>query len=161
MAGRRYTVAYSGSYTVAGGDTDLLELVPATQKPCLIKGMVISQTSEVGDAQEEGVRISVILLPATFTGGSGGSTITASTPDSANAAAAFTAKCNNTTVATTSGTAVTRLEMGWNERNSPFDFWWPDGFEPEVKNPEGLVVRAQTTVGSNVAINCTFFIEED
>lgn len=159
--GRKYTVSYQGTITNAGGDTDLLEIGPADDKPVRLKGMVLSQTSEVGDAAEEGLRISVILLPATFTSGSGGSAVTPAPVDSADAAAGAACECNNTTVATTSGTAVTRLELGWNERNSPFDFWWPEGYEPKVKQGEGLVVRQQTTAADDYSGCFTFFLEEE
>lgn len=160
--GRIYSVSYQGTYTNAGGDTDLLEIAPADDKPVYLRGILISQISEVGDAAEEGVRISVIRLPATFTSGSGGSAVTPAPPDSADVAAGAACECNNTTVATTSGTAVTLAEIGWNERNSPFDFWWPDkAFAPKAKQGEGLVVRGQTTIADDMTICVTFWIEEE
>ena len=111
---------------------------------------------------EEGLRISIMRLPATFTGGSGGSTITPATMDSADAACGATTKCNNTTVATTSGTAITIAEFGWNERNSPYDFWFPDvNYAPKAKQGEGLVVRQQTTVADDYSGCFTFWIEEE
>jgi hypothetical protein len=160
--GQIYSVSFSGTYTAAGTDTDLLEILPADDKPVKLRGFVISQTSEVGDAQEEGIRISVIRLPATVTSGSGGSAPTPIPPNSADAAAGMAAEVNNTTVATTSGTAVTLAEFGWNERNSPFDFWWPDAaFCPKVKQGEGLVVRGQTTVADDLTIQFTAWLEEE
>src|SRR5574343_104764 len=112
--GRIYSVSYTGTITNAGGDTDLLEILPADDKPVKLRGFTLSQISEVGDAAEEGLRISVIRLPAT--------------------------------VATTSSTAVTLEEIGWNIRNSPYEHWYPDAaYAPKVKQGEGLVVRQQTT----------------
>jgi hypothetical protein len=30
------------------------------------------------------------------------------------------------------------LDIGWNERNTPYDFWYPDAsFCPKVRNGEG------------------------
>lgn len=160
--GRIYTVSYTGTYTNAGGDTDLLELLPADDKPVKLRGFLLSQTSEVGDAAEENVRVSVIRLPATVTSGSGGSAVTPIPMDSADVAAGVACECNNTTVATTSSTAVTLAEMGWNERNSPFDFWYPDErFCPKVKQGEGLVVRGQSTIADDMTICVTFWIEEE
>jgi hypothetical protein len=64
-------------------------------------------------------------------------------------------------VATTSGTAVTVAEIAWNERASPYEFWFPDErFCPIVKQGEGLVVRNQTTVADDLTIVMTFFVEE-
>ena len=158
--GRKYTVPYSGTITNAGGDSDLLELLPADDKPVKLIGFIISQISEVGDAAEEGVRISVILLPATVTSGSGGSSVTPAPPNSSDTAAGFAAECNNTTVATTSGSAVTRLEMGWNERNTPFDFIWPQDFEPVARQGEAIVIRMQTTLADDLTGQITAFVEE-
>src|SRR5262245_26611265 len=160
--GRIYSVSYQGTITNAGGDTDLLEIAPADDKPVKLRGFSLGQTSEVGDAAEEGLRISVIMLPATFTSGSGGSSVTPAPCDSANSAAGATTECNNTTVATTSGTAVTRAEFAWNNRASPYDFWYPDErFCPVVKGAEGMVVRLQTTPADDFSGCFTFWIEEE
>lgn len=160
--GRIYSVAWNGTVTNAGGDADLLEIQPASNKPCILRGMVLSQISEVGDAAEEGLRVTVKRLPATLTSGSGGSSATPVPVDSADAAAGCTCEVNNTTAATTSSTAVTLAEFGWNIRNSPFDFWWPDArFAPKAKNGEGLVVRMETTPADDFTGAFTFWIEEE
>lgn len=158
---RMYRVPYSGTLTNAGGDSDLLEALPADDKPVRLKGMRLSQTSEVGDTGEEGLRISIIRMAATVTSGSGGSAVTPVPNDSADAAAGFAAECNNTTVATTSGAATTAEELGWNIRNSPFEIWWPDEDDRlKAKQGEGLIVRCQTTPADDISIQLTFFIEE-
>lgn len=160
--GRIYSVVHQGTITNAGGDSDLLELTPADDKPVKLRGLVLSQISEVGDAAEEGLRISIIRLPATVTSGSGGSTPTPAPMDSANAAAGATTETNNTTVATTSGSAVTLMELGWNIRNSPYETWFPDDeFCPKVKQGEALVVRMQTTPADDFTGCFTFWIEEE
>jgi hypothetical protein len=69
----------------------------------------------------------------------------------ANSTAGFTARCNDTTVATTSGTARTLEELAWNERNTPCEFRWLDEREmPVCANAAALVVRNQTTVGDDL-----------
>jgi hypothetical protein len=160
--GRIYTVSYQGTITNAGGDSDLLEIAPADDKPVKLRGLLLSQISEVGDTAEEGLRISIVRLPATFTSGSGGSSVTPAPMDSADVASGAACECNNTTVATTSGTAVTLAEIGWNERNSPYEMWFPDDrFCPKVKQAEGLVVRMQTTPADDFTGCFTFWIEEE
>ena len=159
--GRKYSITFNGTYTNAGGNTDLLEILPADDKPVKLKGFVLSQTSEVGDAAEENIRVTVLRLPATVTSGSGGSTPTAPPPDSADSAFGGTPEANNTTVATTSGTAVTLLDIGWNERNTPFDFWFPEGWEPKAKQGEGLVIRGETTPADDLTFSITAFVEEE
>lgn len=148
-----FYASYSGTLTNAGGDSDLLECSPASNKPCKLRRVVIGQHSEVGDAAEENIRISVIRLPATFTSGSGGSTVTKTYPSSASGAASATMEANNTTIGTTSGTAETLAELAWNERNVPCEFvWYEENFMPRVTNGEGLVVRCQSTVADDISI---------
>lgn len=159
--GRKYSVPYSGTITNAGGDTDLLELLPAANKPCKLLGFILGQTSEVGDTAEESLRLSILRLPATITSGSGGSSVTPTPMSSADTASGATAECNNTTVATTSSSAVTVAELAWNVRSSPFDFWFPPDLAPKAINGEGLFVRLQTTVADDVSFCGTFFFEEE
>ena len=154
------TVSFAGTVTAAGGDTDLLELTPADDKPAKLRGMVLSQYSEIGDAQEESVRISIIRLPATVTSGNGTAT-TGQVLGDLDAAVGYTAETNGTTVATTTGTAVTLVEAGWNLRNTPYEMWWPDPeFAPEVRQASALVVRLQSTLADDASFACTFYIEE-
>ncbi|MEQ1726776.1 MAG: hypothetical protein ABL982_00230, partial [Vicinamibacterales bacterium] len=141
---RRYTVSFNGTLATASGDIDLLEVLPADDKPVRLLGITLGQISEVADAAEEGVRISVMRMPATVTSGSGGSAPTPVPVDSADAAAGFTAEVGNATVATTSGTALQFLELGWNIRNSPFDYWFPEGLQVLARQGEALIVRLQT-----------------
>jgi hypothetical protein len=158
---RIYSISYQGTVTNTGGNADLLELTPAANKPVKLRGMLLSQISEVADAAEEGLRISVQRFPATVTTGNG----TAVTPipmDSADAAAGCAAECNGATVATTSGSAVVLAEMGWNIRNSPYEMWFPDAsFAPKAKNAEALIVRMETTPADDFTGLFTFWIEEE
>ncbi len=157
-----FYATYSGTITNAGGDVDLIEISPASNKPVKVKRFIIGQTSEVGDAAEEGLRISVIRLPATLTSGSGGSTVTKTYPSSASGAASATIEANNTTVATTSSTAETLAELAWNVRNVPTEFvWYEDLFMPRVVNGEGLVIRLQTTAADDMSAVWTVELIEE
>jgi len=158
---RIYTVVFQGTITNAGGDTDLLEILPADDKPIKLRGMKLGQISEVGDTAEEGLRISVIRLGATVTGGNG-SAATPSPMDSADVAAGFAAEVNGTSVATTSGSTTILEEIGWNNRNSPYETWWPDDrYAPKAKQGEALLVRMQTTLVDDMTGELTFYIEEE
>lgn len=163
--GRIYAIPYQGTLTNAGGDTDLLELLPADDKPVKLRGFCISQISEVGDAAEEGLRLSVMRLAGTPTSGSGGSAVTPVKVNSSDNAAGVAVECNNTTVATSTdspGVYDVLAEFGWNIRNSPFDFWWPDDrFAPKVKQGEALVIRCQTTPADDITFQFTAWIEEE
>src|SRR5262245_46021967 len=160
--GRIYSVVFQGTVTNAGGDQDLLEVLPADDKPCKLRGFSLAQISETGDTAEEGLRITVVRMTATVTSGSGGSAPTPTPMDSADTAAGFAAEVNNTTVATTSGSTINVVELGWNVRNSPFDFWFPDErFAPKAKQGEALLVRLQTTVADDITGCFTFWVEEE
>lgn len=157
-----FLATYSGTLTNAGGDTDLIEISPASNKPVKLRRFIIGQTSETGDAAEESLRISIILLPATFTSGTGGATVTKTYPSSASGAASATIEANNTTVGTTSATAATLYELAWNVRNVPTEFvWYDDAFMPRVVNGEGLVIRLQSTAADDItAVWTAELIEE-
>lgn len=160
--GRIYSVTHQGTITNAGGDNDLLEILPADDKPVKLRGFSLSQISELGDTAEEGLRISIKRLGATVTSGSGGSTPTPSPMDSADAAAGFAAETGNTTVATTSGSTVLLDELGWNIRNSPYEHWYPDErFCPKAKQGEALVVRMESTPADDFTGEFTFWLEEE
>src|SRR5687767_3713827 len=114
---RLYMCPYSGTITNAGGNTDLLEVLPGDDKPIRIRGILLSQISEVADAAEEGLQVSIQRFAATVTSGSGGTADAAANRvpvDSADSAAGCTVEFNNTTVATTSGTASPLGYFGWN-----------------------------------------------
>lgn len=158
--GRIYTVTYTGTLTLAGGDADLFELTPVSDKPIRLRGLILAQTTEIGDAAEENLRISIVRLPVTVTSGNG----TAVTPVplvSVDTAAGFTAKANGATVATTSGTAATLEESAWNIRISPLERWWPDeAMSPSVRASSVLVVRCNQTVLDDITIAITAYVEE-
>src|SRR6185295_16945180 len=158
--GRIYAVPLSGTITNAGGNSDLWSIQPASNKPVTLRGFVLGQTSELGDAAEEGMRLTGLLLPATFTVGSGGNAVTAVRPprDRGGPVWGATVRTNDTTVATTSGTAFTALDMAWNERNTPFDWWWPeDRFSFTGINGEGLIIRLENTIADDLTFEGTLW----
>ncbi len=159
--GRIYAVPYQGTVTSAGGDADLFELIPASNKPIKLRGFRLGNFSEFGDAAEEAVRVSVIRLPATVTS-SNGSSVTPVPLDSADVAAGFTAEANGATVATTSGSAVIVEELAWNIRMSPMEVWYPDErFCPKAKNAEGLFIRLQSTLADDISFAGVAWVEEE
>lgn len=157
---RMYTVPYTGTLTNAGGDADLLTLLPADDKPVRLRGWIFGQTTEVGDTAEENLRITVRHMTATVTDGNG-SAVTPVKMDSADAAAGFTAEANGATVATTSGTSIIMMEFAWNVRATPWEFWFPDErFCPVAKQGEAILVRCESTAADDITVALTFFIEE-
>ena len=160
---RIYAVPYTGTITNAGGDTDLFSFAPADDKAIRLRGFRLSQISEVGDAAEEGLRIAVRRMTATWTVGSGGSAITALAPlgESTGTVWGFTARGNDTTISTTSGTNQVCDEMGWNIRNSPYEWIYPDvDFCPVAKQGEAIVICQHTTAADDYTGHFTAWVEE-
>jgi hypothetical protein len=157
---RIYTVVASVTVTSAGGDTDLMEITPATGRVNKLVGLKIGQTSELTDANEENLRIQIARLPATVTSGNGTST-TPRALDSDSGGADFTAEVNATTPATTSGTIEILEEFAWNVRASPYETWWPDlDFAPTVRPGEALVIRLPNGVADDIDMRYTAYIAE-
>ena len=158
-----YRVPYTGTLTNAGGDSDLLSVQPADDKPCRLVGWIIGQSSETGDAAEENLRITVRHMTATVTIGSGGSAVTpvANRPGTTEiVAAGFTARCNDTTVSTTSGTSTIMEELAWNVRSSPWERYIPEELRPVAIQGEVLIVRMESTPADDLTGELTFLVEE-
>lgn len=92
---------------------DLFELSSASGKPLIIEDGELSQDTDFGDAQDEGLRIQ--WRRGNTTSGSGGSTPTPVKKNPSAGAATFTAETNNTTKAT-AGTPDTIMPSTWSVR---------------------------------------------
>ncbi len=158
--GRIYTLPWTGTVTAAGGNADLWEINPADDAPAALRMLRLGQISEVADAEEEGLEITIKRLLATVTSGNG----TAGTEEELAASAqagGFTWEYNGATVATTSGTTETLEEIGWINRQSPLELWWPElKFAPKVVQGEALVIRLETTLNDDMTFVGTAYVEE-
>jgi hypothetical protein len=160
--GRRYRVPYTGTLAASGGNADLLLILPADDKPCRLVGWSLGQSSEVGDAQEEDLEIDVLHMTATVTNGSGGSSVTpVPNRPGTDTAAGFTARCNDATVATATGTTTTVSAQGWNERSTPWEHEIPEERQPRCSQGEALLVRMATTPADDLTVTMTFYVEEE
>lgn len=166
MARNLYSVTFSGTYTNAGGDIDLLELKPADDHPILLLGWAIYQAgggNDVGDAQEEMLSIDVLHMTATVTD-SNGSAVNANNivnlNDPTGTAASFSAIGPGTTVATTTGTTRSPQFVGWNER-VPYEYMAPtEQFGLGAKQTEAILIRGQTTPADDVSVRGTAWVLE-
>jgi hypothetical protein len=162
---RIYRVPFAAAtVTNAGGNNDLWTITPADDKPVHIVGLRLGQISEVGDSAEEGIDITIEHLGATVTAGTGGSAVTPvpRDPGISDLAAGFTARINDTGVATTSGTKTVMEPIPWNNRNTPFEVWWPDiDYAPTARQASALVVRMNTTIADDMTFSGCLFVAED
>jgi hypothetical protein len=162
-AGRLYAVEFHNTtLTTAGGDQDLFYIKAAADKPCIIEAVYLSNVgvaADAGDAQEELHRIEIIRVPATVTAGSGGGAMTPNPMMTNDAAAGFTARINDTTVATTSGTLLWLHSDGWNVR-VPYVYMPPPEHRPAVANAQAIVVRLGSTLTDDIVCNGTCLVRE-
>lgn len=155
--GRVYTVAF-GAVSVSAAQ-DLFEITPADDKPVQIVGLSLCQTgnSDVGDAQEECLRFSIIR--GHTTSGSGGSAPTPASVKPNAPAAGFTAEVNNTTIASASTTAVLH-EDSFNVRAGYIN-WWPEGCEPSANQGNTtIVVRLNAAPADAITLSGTLYVRE-
>lgn len=158
--GRLYTVEFHNIAITAV--QDLFYIKPAADKPVALEACYISNvggTADAGDAQEELLRVEVIRLPATVTVGSGGSAFTPSPVEPNDTAAGFTARTNDTTVATTSGTAATLHPDGWNVR-IPWTWLPPPEHRLLAANAGAIVVRLNLAPNDSIATSGVLYVRE-
>jgi hypothetical protein len=135
---------------------DFFELTaPAT---AVIAVHEIHITQDAAETSEQ-LPVRLIRVPATVTGGSGGSTPTPRKMMTGSPAAAAVVEANNTTVATTSGTLEVLRRQGDNVLNG-----WHWVFTPESRlylAPSGvLVVRLATAPGAALTMSGELIWEE-
>ena len=164
--GRLYSIPFSFTVTAAGGDCDILNIQPAADKPVRLRGLRLGQMTDFKDANEVGMKLAIRRFTATVTNGSGGAALTPVRvdPDDTTAAGA-TVRGNDATVATTTGTNELREYLDWNVRNMPLEVWWTTPGDEDTApkcsgNANRLILRLETALAADVAVDGTAWIEE-
>ncbi len=123
---------YSALFSAVGvtAAQDLFEITAPSNGPVVLLGFRLYQTTELGDAMEEVLRVTV---GRAATSGSGGSAPTAQNRNPNGAAFGGTVEANNTARA---GTPTIIEEVGWNVRIP----------EPLIWTPEDLVIVAPSGI---------------
>jgi hypothetical protein len=162
---RLYKVPATMTVTAAGGNTDFLQLNPAVNKPIRLVGLRLGNSTEVGDAQEEGLELQLMHMTATVTDGTGTGSATVtpvSAPRPGGTAAGFTARVNSPTVATSSGTSTIVEYVGWINRSTPLEIWYPESkWCIEAIQNESILLRLNTTLLDDMTVEITAFVEEE
>jgi hypothetical protein len=154
MARGVYAIQFNNVSVTAAQDL-LCAYAGATRK-LLIHGVVIGQITQttIGNLRIRGVR-----LPATVTTGSAGTSVTPAKTDPTDAAATFTARANDTTQATTSGTAVAQFADVWNPING-YQMFWPPADRPKVDLSEAFSLSLDQAPAAGITTNATLWVEE-
>lgn len=101
---------------------DVFELLAGTGKPLTLKSIVLNQTTEVKDAEEEMLELLLKQVTGAPTSGSGGGTSTPRPLLPNDVAAGVTLETGNT-AKLTGGTSLEHCRRAWNVRT---DFVWPN-----------------------------------
>jgi hypothetical protein len=158
--GRLYSVTFAAvSVTL---QQEFFYIKPAADKICIIEAVYLGCSggaADAGDAQEELYDVELVYLPATVTVGSGGTAPTPSPVAINDTAASFTARVNDTTKASSSGTAVVRHPDGMNNR-IPYVYCPPAEHRDLVSNAAAMVFRLNTTPADAILISGDMRVRE-
>lgn len=153
--GRLYAVEFENVAVTAA--QDFFELIPAANRPIRLHGVFLSQSSDVGDAEEELLRIKIIR--GHTTSGSGGSTQTPTPLDTNDAASGIaSAEVNNTTIAS-AGTPVDLHSETFNVRTG-WQYVPTPEMRPRCQNAQALVVRLMGAPADSLTMSGTLIFEE-
>jgi hypothetical protein len=148
-----YSVIFNAVAVTA--QQDLFEIATSASQIVLIHSIELTQSTEVGDAQEEGLNI-LVKRGATVTG-SGGTTPVPVPLDPGTVTFAGTTKANNTTKANT-GTIVTAYAGNWNVRG-PFLYLPPPEDRITIPPSGRLTVELATTPADSITMSGTVVFE--
>ena len=151
---RIYTTQFAGVAVTAV--QDLFALTATANMAIKIHEVVIGQITAtvIGN-----LRISLKRLPSTVTAGSGGSTPTIIAINPSDASATTTVRANDTTQATTSGTAQILRSDIYNVLNG-FIFLPPIEDRPIIKPSQAFIVSLDTAPGSSETMSGSIVWEE-
>ncbi len=151
---RTYSVTFENVAIAAA--QDLVQVKGAAGKTLRILRQSLACVDSTLPASQT-LRLRSQFLPATVTDGSGGSSPTPEPLDPGDAAASFTSKANNTTQASSSGTATT-LEANGCHIYSGYDYAFP---RPPVIGPsESFVFALMTAPAASTHFSGSVVVEE-
>ena len=158
LAGQHYTVAFDNvSWTNAGGTRDAFYLAPADDRPVVVTGFNLDQISDVGDAEEEMLRLTAIRGHTSV--GSGGTAATARGLLPSAPSAAGTYRYNDSTVAS-GGTTQTLAAWAFNVRIGLPVVLTPEQYIWVTQAQTSLVIRLMAAPADDLTISGTInFIE--
>jgi hypothetical protein len=151
---RTYSVSFE--QVACSAPQDLVEIIGGSGVMLRILSVSVAMTDTSPPTNQQ-FAVRARRLPATVSGGSGGSSPTPQPEDGGDAAATFTAKANNTSKATTSGTASVLLEDGVNQFTG---FAWVFPKPPTVGPAQAFVWELLSTPSTAIHLSGTVLVEE-
>jgi hypothetical protein len=158
--GRLYVCAFEAVAVTA--QQDVFYIKPAADKPVFIESFALSVNggaADAGDAQEELYDLQLCYVPATVTASSGGSSLTPQPVNINDTAASFTARANDTTKATTTGSITTRGVPPFNSRIGSEKLWAPE-HRPLIASAAAWTLRLNTTPADSISLSGELYVRE-
>ena len=156
MSGRVYSALFDGVAVTAV--QDLFELIPGATACMELLSVHLSQETEVADAAEEMLTISIEAHSGAITSGSGGSGPTPIPTHLGDAASVVAVEVNNTTEVS-GGTKVTHAIHNWNIR-VPLDIIWIPETRIWISPTDALTVTLLTTPADSITMGGTVYFRE-
>lgn len=140
---------------------DLFEVKSSATALTIVHGFSLFQTTDLGDAAEEVLRLTTNRGSGTVTSGSGGSTATMNVKVRGQTAWGGTVEVNNTTVlAVGTGTLLNDIEhLGWNIRIPMFHLWTPEQ-RPIILPGEYWTLELEAAPADSVTVSGTIYLEQ-
>lgn len=156
---RVYTVCFTASAQT--GAVDWFELQATSSSGLALLCVDVSQSTDYGDAQDEGIRWYIKRASGSYTSGSGGNTSVARTPvRSGDAVATVTAETLNTTqIAVGTGTLTTVHQSCFNIRQGLYQVWTPET-AISCKVSEALAIGMGAAPADSVTWEGTAYVAE-
>lgn len=151
---RPYSVQFAN--VAVSAVQDLIALYSGASMACELHGVVIGQ---ITGTSVSNLRVSVNRLPATVTPGTAGSAATPQKINRGDGAAVATARVNDTSQATTSGTKAALHSDVFNTVNG-YQFFWPPADIPTIGPSEAAVLSLDTAPGSAMTMSGTLYFAE-
>jgi len=157
--GRMYSIFFTSVAVTA--QQDFFEVTASAGKPVIVHSIEIEQSTEVGDAMEEGLSLQLKRGTSLTTSGTGGAqALTAPPVCSSDAAFGGTADTNNTTkMAAGTGTITSLRSWNWNVRIPFFKIFTPET-RPVIAGGERMTVELVTTPADSITVSGTMIVEE-
>jgi hypothetical protein len=156
--GRLYTASFKAIAVTAA--QDLIEILGASDSLTIVRRWVLSQTTEVGDAQEEGLLLTTNRGIGAVTSGSGGGSITAQPVHDGDAAFGGTIERNNTSQMAAGSGSLEELEThSWNVR-VPYDMTYLPEDRPVISPGNRWTLELETVPADSITMNLTVWLEE-
>lgn len=153
--GRMYSATFQNISVAAL--QDLFEITAGDDEPVQLHAVFLSQGSDMGDAEEEGLRVAIIR--GNTTSGSGGASVTPVPLDPKVGTASAAVERNNTTEAS----AGTEVVIHEEQINTRIGMQYMPTPEMRLKTDQGaglLVVRLLTAPADALSMSGTIYWEE-